>query len=189
MKPRMLGRFGMIFALLVGAGLASAGSAPQAIAPQSDEALARQVRHEIVMYPRYTIWDNVNLLVDHGSVELTGAVSQPYKKSDLGKIVQKVPGVRSVTNQLEVLPLSPMDDRLRLQVARAIFRDPSLSRYALQAVPPIHIIVYNGHVTLEGVVNNNMEKQMAGMRASSAGLSFGAVTNNLRVETAPAKKG
>jgi hyperosmotically inducible periplasmic protein len=189
MKSSMLGRFKMIAALLVGAGLASAGTAPQAVAPQSDEALARQVRHEIVMYSHYTIWDNINLRVNNGSVELTGAVSQPYKKSDLGKIVQKVRGVQSVTNQLEVLPLSPMDDRLRLQVARAIFRDPSLSRYAIQAVPPIHIIVDNGHVTLEGVVNNSMEKQIAGLRASSAGLSFGPVINNLRVENEPAKKG
>jgi hyperosmotically inducible protein len=188
MKSRILGRFVMISAL-AGAGLASAATAPQPIAPQSDEALARQVRHEIVMYSNYTIWDNINLRVNDGSVELTGAVSQPYKKSDLGKIVQKVPGVQSVTNQLEVLPLSPMDDRLRLQVARAIFRDPSLSRYAIQAVPPIHIIVDNGHVTLEGVVNNNMEKQIAGMRASSAGLSFGPAINNLRVENEPAKKG
>ncbi|PWT96801.1 MAG: transport-associated protein [Terriglobia bacterium] len=189
MKSRILGRFSMVATLLLGAGLASAGTAPQAVAPQSDEALARQVRHEIVMYSQYTIWDNINFRVDNGNVELSGAVSQPYKKSDLGKIIQKVPGVTSVTNRLEVLPLSPMDDRLRLQVARAIFRDPALSRYGIQAVPPIHIIVDNGHVTLEGVVNNNLEKQVAGMRASSAGLSFGAVTNNLRVENAPARKG
>jgi hyperosmotically inducible periplasmic protein len=189
MKFRILGRFGMIAALLMGAGLASAGTAPQAIAPQSDDALAQKVRHEIVMYSRYTMWDNINLRVNNGNVELTGAVSQPYKKSEIGKIVQKIPGVVSVTNRLEVLPLSPMDDQLRLQVARAIFRDPSLSRYAIQAVPPIHIIVNNGHVTLEGVVNNNMEKQIAGMRAASAGLSFGAITNNLRVENEHAKRG
>jgi hyperosmotically inducible protein len=80
------------------------------------------------------------------------------------------------------------DDRLRLQVARAIYRDPVLSRYGIQAVPPIHIIVDNGHVTLEGVVNNEMEKNVAGIRASAAGLSFGQVTNNLQVER-PNKKG
>ena len=188
MKSRNLGRFGMVAALLMGAVLAAAGTAPQALAP-SDEALAQKVRHEIVMYSRYTLWDNINLSVDNGNVELTGAVSQPYKKSEIGKIVQKIPGVVSLTNRLEVLPLSPMDDQLRLHVARAIFRDPSLSRYAIQAVPPIHIIVSNGHVTLEGVVNNNMEKQLAGMRAASAGLSFGAITNNLRVENQPGKKG
>ncbi len=92
-----------------------------------------------------------------------------------------------MTNRLEVLPLSPMDDRLRLQVARAIYRDPTLSRYAIQAIPPIHIIVDNGHVTLEGVVNNAMEKQVAGLRASAAGLSFGPVVNNLKVENPPKK--
>jgi hyperosmotically inducible protein len=189
MRSRILGRVGLVAALLAGAGIAAFGAGPQGIAPQSDDALAQKVRHEIVMYSRYSIWDNINLRVNNGSVELTGAVSQPYKKSEITKIVQTTPGVTSVTNRLEVLPLSPMDDQLRLQVARAIFRDPTLSRYALQAVPPIHIIVNNGHVTLEGVVNNSMEKQMAGMRAASAGLSFGAITNNLRVENEPAKRG
>ena len=75
-----------------------------------------------------------------------------------------------------------MDDQLRVQVARSIFRDPVLSRYAMQAVPPIHIIVENGHVTLEGVVSTEMEKNIAGLRASGAGLSFGPVVNHLRVE-------
>ena len=96
--------------------------------------------------------------------------------------------MRSVTNELEVLTTSFSDDRLRVQVARAIFRDPVLSRYSMQAVPPIHIIVDNGHVTLEGVVNNEMEKNVAGIRASGAGLSFGQVINNLQVER-PSKKG
>jgi hyperosmotically inducible protein len=126
--------------------------------------------------------------VHEGDVELTGQVSQPFKKADMGRLAQSVPGVRSVTNQLEVLPTSFFDDRLRLQIARAIYRDPVLSRYAIQAVPPIHVIVDNGHVTLEGVVNNNMEKNVAGIRAGQAGLSLGQVTNNLRVEN-PGKKG
>jgi hyperosmotically inducible periplasmic protein len=100
----------------------------------------------------------------------------------MARLAQRVPGVRSVTNDLEVLPLSNFDDQLRIQVARAIYRDPVLSRYGIQAVPPIHIIVDNGHVTLEGVVNNDMEKNVAGIRANGAGLSFGSVVNNLRVE-------
>jgi hyperosmotically inducible protein len=115
-------------------------------------------------------------------------VNQPYKKKDIERIVQQVPGVESVTDQIRVLPLSPQDDRLRMQVARAVYGDPSLNRYAIQALPPIHIIVENGHVTLDGVVNSNLEKQVAGMRASAAGLSFGPVTNNLRVENQPGKK-
>ena len=141
------------------------------------------------MYSNYTLWDDISFRVDNGNVSLLGAVSQPYKRSDLQRIVQHIPGVASVTNELKVLPLSFQDDRLRLQVARAIYRDPVLSRYAMGAVPSIHIIVDNGKVTLTGVVNNTMEKQVAGIRASSAGLSFGPVINNLTVENPPAKKG
>jgi hyperosmotically inducible protein len=154
----------------------------------TDTQIAAKVAHEMRMYSRYTIWDNIAVRVREGDVELTGQVSQPFKKADLGRLAQRVPGVRSVTNRLEVLPTSFFDDRLRLQIARAIYRDPVLSRYAIQAVPPIHIIVDNGHVTLEGVVNNEMEKNVAGIRAGQAGLSFGQVTNNLRVEN-PGKKG
>jgi hyperosmotically inducible protein len=139
------------------------------------------------MYSRYTIWDNLSVRVVGGNLELLGQVSQPYKKADLQRIVQRVPGVTSVTNEVEVLPLSFNDDNLRLRIARAIYREPALSRYAIQPVPPIHIIVKNGHVTLEGVVNNELEKNVAAMRASSAGLSFGPVQNNLRVEN-PKKK-
>jgi hyperosmotically inducible protein len=186
MKPTILSRFLMAAALLVSA--AAASTKGQTAGPMTDADLAKQVRHEVLMYSRYTIWDDVNFRVSNGSVDLTGAVNQPYKKTDLGKIVQQIPGVTSVTNELKVLPLSPNDDRLRLQVARAIYSDAALSRYRMMAVPPIHIIVDNGHVTLTGVVNNTLEKQVAGMRASSAGLSFGPVTNNLEVENPPAKK-
>lgn len=187
MRSRNLGRFLTTAAFLAVAGLAGASTSQTPAEPLSGDALERQVRHEILMYPHYTIWDNINFRVNQGKVELEGAVNQPYKKSDLGKIVQRIPGVTSVSNQLQVLPLSPMDDRLRLQVARAVYRDPVLSRYGIQSVPPIHIIVDNGHVTLEGIVNNDMEKNVAGIRASGAGLSFGPVVNNLRVEN-PSKK-
>jgi hyperosmotically inducible periplasmic protein len=168
-------------ALLLGAGLAGA-SAPSASAPQSDSQVSKRVLHEIRMYPYYTMWDNLKFSVNNGNVELSGQVTEPFKKSDIARDVQKVPGVTSVSNNIEVLPLSPNDNRLRIQIARAIFRDPVLSRYSLGAVPSIHIIVDNGHVTLEGVVMNEMDKNIAGVRASSAGLSFGAITNNLQVE-------
>ena len=186
MKPTILGRFLMAGALLAGA--AGASTKGQPAGPVSDADLANKVRHEVLMYSRFTIWDDVNFRVANGSVELMGEVSQPYKKSDLGKIVQGIPGVASVTNELKVLPLSNNDDRLRRQVARAIYGDANFVRYRTMAIPPIHIIVDNGHVTLTGVVNSVLEKQIAGMRASSAGLSFGAVTNNLEVENPPAKK-
>ncbi len=175
----------MLAALLVAAGSAMASNNDPAVS-DADKQIAQKVVHEIRMYPRYTLWDNVKVEVRDGEVDLQGQVSQPFKKADLGRLAQQVTGVRSVVNELEVLPTSLFDDRLRLQVARAIYRDPALSRYGIQAVPPIHIIVDNGHVTLEGVVNNTMEKNIAGIRASQS-LSFGQVTNNLRVENANTK--
>jgi hyperosmotically inducible protein len=172
----------MLSAALVAGLTGAAGAATKDDGDHSDPALAKKVAHEVRMYSWYSIWDNINVKVNDGNVELLGQVSQPYKKADLQRLAQTVPGVRSVTNELEVLPLSNFDDQLRRQVARAIYRDPVLSRYAIQAIPPIHIIVDNGHVTLEGVVNNEMEKNVAGIRANAAGLSFGKVVNNLRVE-------
>jgi hyperosmotically inducible protein len=186
MKPGTLGTLMMTAALAVGG--AAASDKNNSNAPRTGAELEKSVRHEILMYPRYTLWDDISFRIDNGHVELLGAVSQPYKKSDIERIVQHIPGVASVTDEIKVLPLSPQDDRLRLQVARAIYRDPVLSRYAMGAVPAIHIIVDNGKVTLTGLVNSAMEKQVAGMRASAAGLSFGPVVNNLTVENPPAKK-
>src|ERR1700688_4606822 len=131
MKPTILGRLLMAAPLLASA--AGASTKGQTAGPVTDADLAKQVRHEILMYSRYTIWDDVNFRVANGSVELTGAVSQPYKKNDLGKIVQGIPGVASVTNELKVLPLSKNDDRLRLQVARAIYGDATFLRYRMMA--------------------------------------------------------
>ena len=161
-------------------GVAAAATATSSA--MSDNDIAAKAAREVRMYSRYTLWDNITLNVREGNLEIGGQVSQPFKKKDLERIMQQVPGVTSVTNSLEVLPTSFNDDDLRIRVARAIYRDPALSRYAIQAVPPIHIIVRNGQVTLEGVVNNDLEKQVAFHRASSAGLSFGQVQNNLRVE-------
>jgi len=176
----------MLASMVIAAGTAMAANANTA-GGLDDMQIAQKVVHEIRMYPRYTMWDNISVRVHDGEVDLQGEVSLPFKKADLGRLAQRVPGVRSVTNEIEVLPNSFFDDRIRLAVARAIYRDPMFSRYAIQAVPPIHIIVDNGHVTLEGVVNSPMEKNVAGIRASQ-GLSFGQVTNNLQVEN-PGKKG
>jgi hyperosmotically inducible periplasmic protein len=173
--------------LLLGLVLTLGVAAAKPVVPLTDEGIAKRTGHEIRMYPRYTIWDNITYRVQSGNVELNGQVSQPYKKTDIVRIVERIPGVVGVTDNIKVLPLSPNDDRLRVQVARAIFRDPVLSRYSLEPVPSIHIIVDNGHVTLEGVVANETEKNIAGMRASGAGLSFGAVANNLIVENSKNK--
>jgi hyperosmotically inducible protein len=176
MRSKLLGGF-LSAMLLAGAGIAGASTNP------GDADVSKRVLHEIRTYPQYTIWDDISFRVsNNGQVELFGAVNQPYKKADIERMVQRVPGVTSVTDEIKVLPLSSFDDRLRLQVARAIFRDPVLSRYGMGAIPSIHIIVDNGHVTLTGVVDNDMAKNLAGMRASGAGLSFGSVINNLQVE-------
>jgi hyperosmotically inducible protein len=180
MKAQVLAGF-LGAMLLGGAGIAAASTSP------GDTDLARKITHEVRMYPRYTIWDDISFRVHDGQVELIGAVSQPYKKSEIERLVQRVPGVTAVSDQIKVLPLSAMDDRLRIQVARAIFRDPVLSRYAMGALPSIHIIVDNGHVTLAGVVDDETARNIAGIRAAGAGLSFGPVTNNLQVEH-PARK-
>ena len=181
----------MMTRMLMAAALAGAAVASAAVkdeVPRTDSQIAEKIAHEVRMYSRYTIWDNVNIRVEDGQVALLGQVSEPFKKADLGRLAQSVEGVTGVANQLEVLPLSSFDNDIRLRVARAVYGDPTLSRYGNQALPPIHIIVDNGRVTLEGVVNSEMEKQIAGTRASAAGLSFGAVTNNLRVEN-PRKNG
>jgi hyperosmotically inducible protein len=189
MRQKLLGGILTAAALIASVGLAGAANRNAPFVPQTDDQITKQVRHEVVMYPYYTIWDDISFRVNNGQVELLGAVNQPFKKSDLERIVQRVPGVTAVTNEVKVLPLSNFDDRLRLQVARAIYRDPVFSRYAIQAVPPIHIIVDNGNVTLTGVVNNELERNVAGIRASGAGLSFGSVVNNLQVEHPAPKKG
>ena len=172
-------------AVLISAGAAGAATTTRSL---TDAEIAAKAAREVRMYTRYTIWDNINIGVRDGIVELSGQVSQPFKKQDLERLSLRIPGVTGVANRLEVLPLSRFDDELRIRVARALYRDPVLSRYGIQSVPPIHIIVNNGRVTLEGVVNNEMERNVAAIRAASAGLSFGPVTNNLRVEN-PKRKG
>jgi hyperosmotically inducible periplasmic protein len=118
------------------------------------ERLAKEVRHEIVMLPHYSVYDNLMFRVDGGTVTLMGQVSRPSLKPDVENVVKKIEGVEKVVNEIEVLPTSMNDDRIRRAVYRAIFANSALSRYAMQAVPPIHIIVNNGNVTLEGVVQH-----------------------------------
>lgn len=179
MKSKIIGNV-LAAALLLGVGVA--GAADRNAAPLTGSALQQRVGHEIRMYPYYTIWDDISYRVDNGQVQLFGAVNEPYKKDDIERIIRGIPGVTSLTDQIKVLPLSTFDDRIRLQVARAIYRDPVLSQYSMEPIPPIHIIVENGHVTLTGVVHTAMEKNVAGIRANGAGMSLGMVTNDLRVE-------
>jgi hyperosmotically inducible periplasmic protein len=143
--------------------------------------LMNEVRHQLVLLPYYSVFDNLAYRVDGDKVTLTGQVTRPDIKDDAGKAVKGIEGVESVDNQIQVLPTSPMDDQIRRAEFQSIYSFPSLQRYSSMAVPSIHIIVANGHVTLEGVVNSEADKDAAGIRANSVPNVF-AVTNNLRVE-------
>jgi hyperosmotically inducible protein len=143
--------------------------------------IERQVRHELVMLPYYGVFDNLAFRTEGAKVILLGQVTRPTLKTDAEAAVKQVEGVETVENRIEVLPLSSHDDRIRRSAYRAIYGYSTLTRYAMQAVPPIHIIVKNGNITLEGVVANEGDKNMANLRARGVAGSF-SVTNNLRVE-------
>jgi|SRR5436309_2979369 len=155
-------------------------AAPSTAGDRASQRLTREVRHELVMLPYYGVFDNLAYKVDGNTVTLMGQVTRPTLKSDAERVVKDIEGVERVVNNIEVLPLSPNDDRIRLAVYRAIYGDTSLSRYGLQAIPPVHIIVSNGKVTLEGVVSSEADKNIANIRANGVPGVFG-VTNNLRV--------
>jgi len=145
------------------------------------DRLVKEVRHELVMLPYYNVFDNLAFKVDGSTVTLMGQVTRPTLKSDAERVVKSIEGVDKVVNKIEVLPLSPNDERIRMAVYRAIYGNTSLQRYGLQAVPPIHIIVNNGNVTLEGVVANEADKNIANLQANGVPGVF-SVKNNLRVE-------
>ena len=156
-------------------------AADRSISTRGQERMVRQVRHELVMLPYYGVFDNLAFRLDGSTVTLLGQVTRPTLKSDAENVVKDVEGVEKVVNQIEVLPVSPMDDRLRLAAFRAIYSTQGLDRYALNAVPPIHILVNNGKLTLEGVVANEADKNLAGIKANGVSGVF-SVTNNLRIE-------
>ena len=149
---------------------------------KSLDRIIKEVRHELVMLPYYGVFDNLAYKVDpDGTVTLLGQVARPTLKSDAEKAVKGIEGIEKVVNNIEVLPTSPNDDRIRRAAYRAIYNNSVLSQYQLRAVPPIHIIVKNGNITLEGAVARQMEKQIAGMQANGVHGVF-SVTNNLVVE-------
>jgi hyperosmotically inducible protein len=161
---------------------AQSNQAAGALSQKGIDRIVKEVRHELVMLPFYGVFDNLSYKVDpDGTVTLMGQVSRPTLKSDAENVVKRIEGVEKVVNNIEVLPTSPNDDRIRRATYRAIYGNSVLSQYQLRAVPPIHIIVKNGHVTLEGVVARSMDKQVAGMQANSVPGVF-SVTNNLQVE-------
>lgn len=153
-------------------------SANRTGANPAQDRITREVRHELVMLPYYGVFDNLAFSVDGGNVTLLGQVTRPTLKNDAGNAVKRVEGVTNVDNKIEVLPLSDMDWQTRRAEYRAIYSDPSFTKYAYQAIPPIHIIVDNGHVTLVGVVDNEADKNLAAIRANQVPGVF-SVTNNL----------
>jgi osmotically-inducible protein OsmY len=159
-----------------------------ALDQKSFDRITHEVRHELVMLPYYGVFDNLAYKVSpDGTVTLLGQVARPVLKSDAANAVKRIEGVTNVVNNIEVLPTSITDDRIRRAAYRAIYSNSVLNQYQMRAVPPIHIIVKNGNITLEGVVAREMDKTVAGMQANSVHGTF-SVTNNLRVEEQDEKK-
>jgi hyperosmotically inducible protein len=167
----------MSLAVLTGCSVISA----QQNEPRAGQNLIREVRHQLVLLPYYSVFDDLSYRVEGSKVILTGQVVRPSLKSDAEAAAKSVEGVSSVENDIEVLPPAPMDDQIRRAVFRAIYSEPSLSRYAASAVPSIHIIVKGGHVTLVGVVDNATDKNIAGVRANGVPNVF-SVQNNLVIQ-------
>jgi hyperosmotically inducible periplasmic protein len=147
---------------------------------KSQDRIVKEVRHELVMLPYFGVFDNIAYKVDGSTVTLIGQVTRPSLKSDAGNAVKRIEGVEKVDNQIEVLPPSSTDDRIRMRLFQAIYQFPSLQKYELGVQKPIRIIVKSGRVTLEGVVDNETDKNTVGIRANSVPGIFG-VTNNLQV--------
>jgi hyperosmotically inducible protein len=149
------------------------------LAPAATQArITQEVRKELVTLPYYNLFDTLSYKVDGGAVTLIGKVTRPTLKSSAENVVKAIEGVNTVNNEIQVLPLSPNDDRIRLATYQSIYGNSVLQTLAIRAVPPIHIIVENGHVTLEGYVANSMQKTIAGVQANSVPGVF-SVTNNL----------
>ena len=144
-------------------------------------SLEKEVRHELIMLPRFGVFDNLEFQLNGNEVVLSGHVTRSTLKTDAGRVVSRMEGVTKVVNNIEVLPLSSFDDQIRLATYRSIYGFSALSRYNWGPVPPIHIIVKNGNVTLAGVVANETDRNIAALRANGVSGVF-SVDNNLKIE-------
>ena len=168
------------------ASILSLGLAPhvfaqdETVSGRANLAVFKDVSSQVLGYTNFTVFDDISASVEDGVVTLTGHVTMPYKKEDIARRVSRVAGVNVVENKIQVLPVSIFDDRLRFRIARAIYGNPAFWHYANMAQPPIHIVVKNGHVTLAGVVNSNVERALA----RSLAVGFGAfdVKNALKTD-------
>lgn len=169
------------FTLTAGLIAACTLLAEKPVSSAAQPRLAEQVRHELVMLPFYSVFDNLMFRIEGSKVTLEGEVSRPTLKTSAERVVARIEGVETIVNRIEVLPLSSHDDRIRLALYRALYGHSSLNKYVLRSVPPIHIIVKNGDVMLEGAVATEAEKNIAGLAANGISGVF-SVTNNLRVD-------
>jgi hyperosmotically inducible periplasmic protein len=147
---------------------------------RKDLQIFNDISTQVNRYTQFTIFDSIDAGVDEGNVVLSGWVTMPYKKTDLERRVAKVEGVKSVKNDIQVVPVSQFDDELRFRIARAIYGNSSFWNYAAMANPPIHIVVVRGHVTLTGTVNSNVERVLA--RSLAVGFGSFDVKNELKTD-------
>lgn len=165
----------------IAAGVGLMGATLFGATNPAPRTLEEQVRHEILMVPYIGVFDNLSYQVDNGVVTLSGQVTQPVRKTDVENVVKGINGVTAVNDQIEVLPLSPMDDQIRVRTLRTLLRSAPLDKYFQGVQPSIRIIVKNGDVTLDGVVLNSGDRQIAYMAANRVPGVF-SVTNNLQTE-------
>jgi len=169
-----------MFAKVVAAAIVTLAVSTPAWAQRSNLETFRDVQQQVLRYPHFTVFDSIHANVDNGVVRLTGKVTMPYKRDDIAKRVARVSGIDNVVNEIEVLPVSGFDDDLRIGIARAIYGNSNFWRYGSMVNPPIHIVVEHGRVTLEGVVNSEVDRMLARSIASS--FQAFSVTNNLRTD-------
>ena len=175
MTPRFLFQRAAIALLVLGSAVSAAWAQDR-----GDVRIATAIGREVERYPQLSIFDHVTGTVEGGVVTLTGKVTMPYKKDDIGRKAAAIAGVREVKNEIGVLPVSPYDEELRRRIARAIYGNSAFWQYGARANPPIHIIVERGHVTLTGVVHSAVERMLA--RSLATGFGELSVTNELRTD-------
>jgi osmotically-inducible protein OsmY len=170
-----------VLTLMAGLALAMSTTAFADAGERKDLQVFNDISKAVTRYTHFTVFDNVDASVKNGVVTLTGQVTMPFKKDDIEKRVAKVDGVKQVNDRITVLPVSQFDDQLRYRLARAIYSNPNFWNYAIGPNPPIHIVVDHSHVSLEGVVMNDVDRAIA---RSIASTQFGvmSVTNNLKTE-------
>jgi hyperosmotically inducible periplasmic protein len=179
LSKQLLAAFTLILAgVVVAASNATAGP----IGADTNATIATQVNHKLKMLPWYGVFDNLQYQVNGSEVILSGQVTSDHSvtKGDAAKAVEHIAGVTTVVNNIEILPPSPFDNQIRRAEYRTIFSTSDLGRYTMGAIPDVHIIVKNGHVTLEGKVMNQMDRNAAGIAANTVSNVF-SVTNNLQV--------